>query len=748
MDASAEAQTTVSPRRDACAYCSLPLTGFGRPQVAASQEPLYCCFGCRLASRVTRRDADESAPTALLTRLGLAIFLTMAVMVFNTYLYGQELDAASASQPPSAAGLAGIMRYLSLLFATPVLLLLGWPIAAQAAAQWHRRLIGSESLILVGVTAAFVLSYVSTLRDAGPVYFETAAVVLVLMTLGRYFEAHHRAQAARMLRPAAALLPAEVTVLSAGAPQRKRIDDLAEGDLLILLPGERLSADGLVERGGSHLDASWITGESSPVAARPGDALLAGCANLEGRLEVRLTAVAEKSFLGRIFERVEQTRRAGGRYERLADRVAHGFVPLALVLSAGGAWLGFQSGGSGEAVIRALSVLLIACPCALGIATPLATWAGVAAAAARGAVLRDVDVLEALARVRAVAFDKTGTLTGNDARVHGYVCSEGADPMGVLACATALAESSTHPFSRAIAACGRDEGAGRLDALALENIPGRGVKGIVGGVEVRIGSAEFVFGDSPPADRRVAQELGRARRAGCSLVALRAGDCREAVFVFDEALRPSAESAIRAIERLRCTPVMLTGDHPARAQRVASLLGMEARSGLLPDEKLLALSELRSAQGRVAMVGDGLNDAPALAFADVGVAMGCGTDLTRGCASVCLTSDDPALIPELIAISRRTIRTIRLNLVWAFAYNLVGIGLAMAGSLRPAFAAVAMIGSSLFVVGNSVRVGKLGSDGTQAAPRETAAIAEAGGSSAVPRRPRSFSASVRTEGVP
>ncbi|GIK16572.1 MAG: copper-translocating P-type ATPase [Planctomycetota bacterium] len=703
----AEAPVAPGVARPCCAFCDLPiLVILGRGE-SASTEPLYCCLGCRLAAQIAGARDEEGRATGAITRLGLAIFLTMVVMAFTTYFYGRELEASPETAPASAAHFEGVMRYVTMIFATPVLLLLGGPIAAEARESWRRRSVGTDALILIGVVSAYALSYASTLRDSGPVYFETACVVLVLVTLGRYIEARTKLRASKLLRPSRAMLPATVVIERGGVEARIPTEEMIEGDVLAVRAGERLAADGVVVEGAAHADLRWITGESAPAIVKPGDALPAGALNLDGHLRVRVTAAGARSALGRILEQIDEAQRTKGRYERLADRVAGVFVPLTLVLGAIGGALGYMRGGTGEAVERFLSVLLIACPCALGIATPLAVWAGIGRAAARGVVLRSAEVLEALADIRAAAFDKTGTLTASHPVVVAWTASSAREEGALLALARTLAVTSTHPYSRCVAEyaerrVGADTSEGSVSDITV--VPGRGILARVEGELVRYGSAVHVFDVDAPSSVIVGEALRRASLEGLGVVCLRDGRGREGVFLLDEEIRGGAAEALAVFTKLGCPTVVLTGDHAARGERLARTLGVPVRAGLLPDDKIAELALLRARHGRVMMIGDGLNDAPALAAADVGVAMGCGTDLSRATASACLMGDDPRTAPWLVLLGRRTVRTIRVNLAWAFAYNLAGVGVALTGALRPTFAAVAMVISSLLVVGNSMRL--------------------------------------------
>lgn len=704
-----------------CTYCHLPL-----PHSAANvapEEPVYCCFGCSLAAGITRARGDEGRTSWMLVRLGLAVFLTMSVMVFNTFLYGQELGpTGSAEEAALSATFAGVMKYLSLLFATPVLLLLGGPVWRNTRAAWSQGRVSTDGLILLGVGAAFVTSYIATLTSRGPVYYETACVVLVLMTLGRYLEALGKLRASQHLSRWSELLPSEAHIRRGDDIVSVPLRDVGVGDRVVIPAGQRVGVDGVVEDGRSHLDMQWVRGESTPVEVEPGTAVPAGALNLEGTLVIRVTAPAAESSLQRLVARVEEARSSRGHYERLADRVMVWFIPATALLAVIGAVFGWQRAGWDEAVLTALAVLLIACPCALGLATPLAIWRGLGEAAARGIIIRDAETLEALARIRAVAFDKTGTLTHHDAAVESIFTDDNkSSSRRILAVAAGLAAGSQHHFSRAIVAQAERLGVAPEPVTNIRAAAGRGLTGSRrhspdgdaaaiatsdgrNGV-IMLGNVKLMRENNLSFSDRLLRHVESAVAAGQPLVCVAFDGRVQGVLTFREILREGAAEAVRELKRMGCRTELLTGDHVGRARILAERLDINVRSDLLPEDKLAALRELRARFGPVAMVGDGLNDAPALAAADVGIAMGCGSDLSRQSSAVCLLGDDVGQIPWLMALARRTIRTIRGNLFWAFAYNVIGIGLAVGGRLSPVFAAVAMMLSSLFVLFNSLRVG-------------------------------------------
>lgn len=686
----------------ACDYCHLPIPS-ALPGAGAS-EPLYCCFGCRLAAEITGGRGESGHTIWTLTRLGIAIFLSMAVMMFSVYLYGQELYDPSAPQRSElSSSLTGLMRYLCLLFSTPVFFLLGVPIFSNAWRQLRAGIVSMDALIVMGVGAAFVHSYIATLTERGQTYYETACMILVFVTLGRWLEAVGKLKAASSVEALARLMPADVTVERDGECAAVAAESLRAGERFHVPAGRRIAADGVIETGHSYIDEQLLTGESEPVARAPGDTVRAGTLNVDGALVVRASAVGRDSAIGRLSSLLEAARRTRGQYERFADRVASAFIPFIGALAIVGGALGYARGGVDSAIMSALAVLLIACPCALGIATPTAVWAAFGKAAADGALVRNGEAIETLARVRTVCFDKTGTLTTGAPIVDSFVTSNGAN--GVLPIAAGLAQRSTHALACGITAYAANELAAPAEIAGARTVAGRGVVGHHGRTAVALGSVELMNERSFTLPPMVRDRVNQLLDAGMSLSCVGVGDGVRGIFGFAETLRPEAPAALEALRRMGVDVRVLTGDHARRGEAIAKSLDVPVHAALMPDEKTAHVRSLRAAGACVAMVGDGLNDAPALAAADVGIAMGCGADLTREHADVCLLGSDLAQLPALLRLARRTVRTIRVNLFWAFAYNAVGVGLALTGRLNPALAAAAMVLSSLFVVANSLRLG-------------------------------------------
>jgi len=692
------------PTATHCHYCKLPIRVSGAIAAADDSQPVYCCYGCSFAANITQQHGERGQTTWMLTRLGVAGFLTMCVMMCSIYLYGREVYDRTPATEAVSANIAQILRYASLLLSTPVLYLLGIPILQAAWSQWRMRIVSTDALVVLGVVSAYVYSYVATLRGGGATYFETTCMILVLVTLGRWFEAVGKLHATERVKSLDALVPAEVSVLRESAVLIVRPDDVLIGDILLVKAGDRISVDGVVESGRANIDEQIVTGESATVVKQRGDAIRAGTMSLDGALTIRATAVGRETTLGRLVALLESARASKGRYERLADRVATHFLPLTLVIAIIAAIAGFARGGANEAIMTSLSVLLIACPCGLGIATPMAVWMALGRAASAGAMFRSGTAIEALARVRTVFFDKTGTLTTGLPHVALITTDIDIPREAVLARAAGLALSSRHAVSRALVDLANQCRAMPVRILNVTTLAGRGLLGFDGPHTVRLGNQAMMDEASLKFSPLLRAALDDAMSAGRSVVCIGWAGRVTGVFQLVEALRPEAAAALRGIRDLGCHVAILTGDHVMRGRSIAREMNVEAYAGLLPADKVNRIALASHDDKLTAMVGDGLNDAPAMAAADVGIAMGCGADLTREAAAICLMGNDLSTLPWLIALARRTIRTVKVNLFWVFFYNGIGLALAASGRLSPVIAAIAMVASSLFVIGNSLRL--------------------------------------------
>ena len=682
-----------------CDYCELPVPG-------ATQGPVYCCSGCRFAAAVTNERGDVGESRWMLTGLGVSLFFSMNVVMLTMALW------AYADKPDTAfaAALADFLRWIALLFTIPVLAWLGVPLARNAWELLKRRQLSTDLLLLTGVLAAFGYSVVSTIRSMGHVYFEVSCVILVLVTLGRWLEATGRLKASEALHALESLLPETVhRVVTVSDAQTHevliKLSDVQVGDRLRVRASERIPVDGTVVRGTATVDEQFFTGESWPAAKRVGSPLMGGTLNLDGDLIVEATALPQQGALGRLVEAVRHAQSVKGRYEQLADRCSRIFFPVIGVIALGTAiWHGWHTGAE-AAMLNSLAVVLIACPCALALATPLAVWAALGAAARRGVLLRGGETLERLASVTALRLDKTGTLTTGSPSVKQFLCEAETERSEVLRRAAAITDSSTHIFSRAVR--GFVETTDLLPKLEdVRSVPGRGVVARLADElgEIQLGSYRLMQESGFRVGPRLSAAIMHLDQDAESCVFVGWDGEVRGLFLLREELRSETREMIRECRALDLDMEVLTGDHAARGARLQTEIGIPVRAELLPEQKLAAIRDLRAAHQRVAMVGDGVNDAPALALADVGIAMGCGTDVTRESADVCLIRNDLLSIPWAIGFSRKAVSTIRQNLFTSFAYNGIGVVLAACGWLHPAIAAALMVISSLVVLGNSLRL--------------------------------------------
>ncbi len=572
----------------------------------------------------------------------------------------------------------------------------GWGFHRRAWAQLNHRTATMDTLVAVGTASSWIWSTVVLAAQVGNghLYFETGAVIVVLVLLGRYLESRARRQSGDALR-ALALLVAPEARLEDGTDVP--VASLQVGSKFIVRPGERIATDGVVVGGASAVDISMVTGEPVPVEVGPGDAVLGASVNANGSLVVEATGVGADTMLARIMRLVEQAQTNRTRIQRLADRISSVFVPAAVVIAVA-TLIGWLAAGqpASEAFTATVAVLIVACPCALGLATPLAVMVGTGRGSQLGIIVKGGEMLEDTRQLDTVVFDKTGTVT--EARMEVVeIAAPGGDPDELLALAASVEARSEHPIGRAIS----EAGDGWQSVTSFENRPGVGAVGTVNGIQVQVGKRDL-FDDVPEAVELAAAQVEAMGRVA---VLVGRGSVAEAVVAVDDRLRDSAPAAVAELKSLGLDTVLLTGDHPRRAQAVGDVLGIDrVVPGVGPDGKAAEIARLQAEGRRVAMVGDGVNDAPALSQADIGIAMGTGADVAAEAADLTIMSSDLRLVASAIALSRRTMNTIRGNLFWAFFYNTAAIPLAAAGILEPIFAAVAMVASSLFVVTNSLRL--------------------------------------------
>ncbi len=621
-------------------------------------------------------------------------------------------------------------QWLSLTLAAPVVVWGGLPFHRAAWTNLRHGTSTMDTLISVGTIAAFAWSLyalflgtagqigmrhpfeLTLVRSdgAGNIYLEAAAGVTTFILAGRYLEAKAKRSAGAAMRALLELGAKDVAVLRDGVETRIPVEDLAVGDTFVVRPGEKLATDGVVVEGSSAVDASMVTGESVPVEVGVGDAVIGATTNAGGRLLVQATRVGADTQLAQMARLVEDAQNGKAQVQRLADRISGIFVPIVLVLALAtlGFWLAIGA-GAGAAFTAAVAVLIIACPCALGLATPTALMVGTGRGAQLGILIKGPEVLESTRRVDTVVLDKTGTVTTGQMSLVDVVVAAGTDEAELLRLAGALEAASEHPIARAIAAGAQDR-VGALPAVTdFTNLDGLGVQGTVDGHAVLVGRARLLADWALPLPAELTAAMTAAETGGRTAVAVGWDGAARGVLSVSDTIKATSAQAIRELRALGMTPVLLTGDNATVARAVAAEVGIEFTpetviAEVLPQDKVDVVARLQ-AQGKVvAMVGDGVNDAAALAQADLGLAMGTGSDVAIEASDLTLVRGDLRVAPDAIRLARRTLSVIKGNLFWAFAYNVAAIPLAAAGLLNPVIAGAAMAFSSVFVVTNSLRL--------------------------------------------
>ncbi|MFB1297636.1 heavy metal translocating P-type ATPase [Mycobacterium sp. pW049] len=641
------------------------------------------------------------------------------------------LICVALSVPVIAMAMAPVLRFtywqwLSLTLASPVVVWGAWPFHQAALVNLRHGAATMDTLISVGTLAAFGWSIyalfwgtagvpgmthpfeltITRTDGSGNIYLEAAAGVTTFILAGRYFEARAKRQAGAALRALLELGAKEVTVRRAGAEQRIPIDRLATGDEFIVRPGEKIAADGVVVEGASAVDASMLTGESVPVDVQPGAQVVGATVNVDGRLVVRAERIGADTQLAQMARLVEDAQNGKAQAQRLADRISGVFVPIVIALSV--ATLGFWIGSGlsvAAAFTAAVAVLIIACPCALGLATPMALMVGTGRGAQLGILIKGPEVLESTRRVDTVIVDKTGTVTTGSMTLVDVFAVEGEQPDEVLRIAGAVESPSEHPIAAAIAAGAREK-LGELPPVeAFVNLRGLGVEGFVEGRRALVGRLRLLSDRTFGIPDELRAAVQRAESDGRTAVVVGWDGSARGVLMVADAVKPSSAEAVSLMKKIGLMPIMVTGDNEAVARAVAAEVGIdEVVAGVLPQDKVDTVKRLQGDGKVVAMVGDGVNDAAALAQADLGLAMGGGTDVAIEASDLTLVSNDLRAVPDAIRLSRKTLSTIKSNLFWAFAYNVAALPLAAAGLLNPMIAGAAMAFSSVFVVSNSLRL--------------------------------------------
>ena len=655
------------------------------------------------------REPDTEAPDPLRQRLIVSAVLSVPVIAMAMVPALQFTN----------------WQWLSLTLAAPVVVWGAWPFHRAAWTNLRHGTSTMDTLVSMGTLAALGWSLyalffgtagtpgmkhpfeltIARMDGSSNIYLEAAAGVTTFILAGRYFESRSKRQAGAALRALLDLGAKDVTVLRGGVETQIPVGDLAVGDVFLVRPGEKIATDGVVESGASAVDASMLTGESVPVEVAAGDTVVGATVNVGGRLVVKATRVGSDTQLAQMAKLVEDAQTGKAQVQRLADRISGIFVPVVIAIAAAtlGFWLG--TGGSvAAAFTAAVAVLIIACPCALGLATPTALMVGTGRAAQLGIIIKGPEILESTKRIDTVVLDKTGTVTTGEMTLLNVVVADGENADDVLTVAGALEAGSEHPIAEAITASAREKGV-LPDVEEFANAAGLGVTGTVDGRGVVLGRASLLADWSLTLPPKLEQAMSEAEHDGRTAVAVGWDGRARGVLVVADAVKPTSKQAVAELRALGLTPVLLTGDNEAAARKIAVDVGIEeVYAGVLPQGKVDVVERLQSEGRVVAMVGDGVNDAAALATADLGLSMGTGTDVAIEASDLTLVRGDLRAVGDAIRLSRRTLATIKGNLFWAFAYNVAAIPLAAAGLLNPMLAGAAMAFSSVFVVTNSLRL--------------------------------------------
>ncbi|PLY00618.1 MAG: copper-translocating P-type ATPase [Desulfuromonas sp.] len=641
----------------------------------------------------TRNAMQESAmreQKSLLIRFGTAAFLSMQLMGYSLALYAGYFQGIDP-------GIRQLIQYFAAAVTIPVVFYSGWPFLSGALRSLLNRAPSMDLLIALGVLTAFSYSLYSMVAG-GEVYFDTAAMIITLILMGRLLENSARNRSLSGIDKLLQLAPDTARLLKDGNVLTVQSNDLKPGDIISILPGERVPVDSEIIEGSSEFNEAVISGEALPVFHSKNENIASGSLNLTSTVNLKVVRIAAESFVSRMSRMVEEAQNRKAPVQSLADRIATFFVPFVISISAGTwAYWHFIRGDSENAILNAVAVLIVACPCALGLATPTAVLVATGRAAMSGILFRGGDILEATSRVDTIAFDKTGTLTSGVPAVTGLFPADGITPTQLLRAASIIAAGSSHPLSRAIVTYAAQNKISTAPARNVRTIPGRGLVAQLDNHEYRLGNLLFLKESQIKVNQTDDNETTE--------VHLAVNGVFMGSFRFFDPLRNEAATVVSSLRDNNLRTVLLTGDHKEPARIVAEQLKIDTvLSDLRPEEKASWIKEQQATGHTLIMFGDGINDAPALAQADIGCAMAGGTDIALETSDIVLTRADLGRLNSAIKIARQSLRTIRQNLFWAFSYNLVAIPLAASGLLAPVWAAAAMATSSIIVIGNSLRL--------------------------------------------
>ncbi len=671
-----------------CDHCGLPIAASGHQGQVAGVWQRFCCYGCYLCQRIIGERGESGLTSWLLAQLGLSWFFSMDIMMISVARYTGGFEGVDPRT-------VRFFEWAEFGLAVPIVAMLGLPYLWRSLKSLLRGSVNADVLIAMGALASFGYStWQLFTQDKPTLYFDSGTMILVLVNLGRYLEAAARRKTSSGIRDLTAAEMGHARLKTDHGIREVAADSLQVNDVIAVEPGAMLPADGVVIRGRSSIPEALLTGEGRPVPKGVGDSVLAGTTNGDSPLEVRVTAVGQDTVRSRIVQLTRQALLRRTRFESAVDHVSRVFVPVVMLLAAGTwGWWHFMADDPAKAALSALSVLVVACPCALGLAVPMASAVALGRAAQLGVLIRDGSVLESLGRVKHFIFDKTGTLTQGQPSVRSLETAEGVEPAELLRTAASAEAPSEHWLGKAIVREAKVRGLAVALPAEFKALPGQGVEALLDGRSLRVGSAAFCG-----VPERTQDPLD-----GATEICVSDGGRLLGRLWLEDALKPGARQAVRELTDLGLEVRLVTGDSEAAGQRVAretGILRVQARQR--PQEKLEIVQSLGAP--RVAMTGDGLNDGPALMAAGVGITFSDASGLARLAAGMTLLGSDLTRLPLTVRLARRTLVVMWLNLFWAFGYNAAAVALAVMGRLAPQWAALAMLISSLFVVGNSWRL--------------------------------------------
>ena len=678
-----------------CHHCGLPV----RASHAQAGDEVYCCYGCEIAHHLLGTPGDEASARFALLKLGAGVLLGINVMMFSMPLYVESLGSFF-KQGFGADSFFDLLKWLLMALSLPVFFLLGMPFIESSVRNIRDGLkSNADLLIAIGVTAAFLLSIFDTVFISGPVYYETAVGILVIVTAGRYLEAKSRAHASRAIEELEKNIPKTAIRICDGRECETEVSSLLCGYHIIVKPGDMIPVDCVIISGSAHINESMLNGEATPISKNIGDELLAGSINYDGALTLEVLRPYSESYIAKLETLLLESKLRRAKIQVLADRISEIAVPVIIVVAIGSLFYWSFAVNFRQGLFAFLSVVLVACPCALGIATPAALWIAVTESSKRGILFRSLDALEQIASVKTIFFDKTGTLTAGTPQLRSRKINIDVfkkqfvpDEVHLLSMIREVASYSNHPLSQALASALPKNGYKPGDVTEFQEFPSHGIRAKIYGLDIKIGSQSFTSGGKSEGASDTSVWCSVMREGGLSQDAV--------LFNFEDAVRPEAKKTIADLNNSGYTTMILSGDQPLVAEKLGRELGTTGIGGLSPQDKV----DLVRSKPNSAFIGDGLNDAGAIGAAQVGIAMGHGSDLIRSGADVIVFDRELERIPQTLKLAAKTMRIVKQNLFWAFVYNVVGVAMAAMGFLNPIIAALAMALSSIAVTQNSMRL--------------------------------------------